>query len=110
MEQQNFSDKKHITVGIIIGIILLTLTAGIYAMAMLMVSVMVIGCVKSPPEWVYTIVFLGFPIPLIITSIVDSYLYIKRQRVIWIIFTPIIGLFLSCVIFLIWFIILTQYC
>ncbi|MBK8551991.1 MAG: hypothetical protein IPL53_13370 [Ignavibacteria bacterium] len=110
MEPQNSSERKRIIKGILIGIVIFLLSAGVFSMAILMVSVMVMGCTKSPPDWVYMIVFFGFPIPLIITSIVVPYLYIKRQRVIWMFFTPIAGLFLSCLTFLIWFLILTQYC
>jgi hypothetical protein len=110
LEQKNSEDRKRIFTGVLIGIILLILAAGIYSMAILMVSVMVMGCTKSPPEWVYLIVFIGLPLPLIISTILVPYLYIKKQRVIWMIFTPLAGLSLSGLIFLIWFIILTQYC
>jgi len=110
MEPNNTTERKRIVTGVLIGIIMLILAAGIYSMAILMVSVLVFGCTKSPPDWVYLIVFLGFPIPLIISTIAVPYLYIKRQRVIWMIFTPLVSLSLSCLLFLIWFLILTQYC
>lgn len=110
MEPNNTTQRKRIVTGVLIGIIMLILAAGIYSMAILMVSVLVFGCTKSPPDWVFMIVFLGFPVPLIISTISVPYLYIKRQRVIWIIFTPLVSLSLSCLLFLIWFLILTQYC
>ncbi len=110
MEPENSENRKRITTAVLIGIILLILAAGIYSMAILMVSVMVMGCTKSPPEWVYLIVFIGLPIPLIITTILIPYFYIQKKRAIWMIFTPLVGLSLCCMIFLIWFLILTQYC
>lgn len=110
MEPKNSDDRKRIITGVLIGFILLILAAGIYSMAILMVSVMVMGCTKSPPEWVYLIVFAGLPLPLIITSVLVPYFYIKRKRTIVIVFTPLVGLSLSCILFLIWFLILTQYC
>ncbi|MEP7146230.1 MAG: hypothetical protein ABI792_04385 [bacterium] len=110
MESITSSDRKRFLTGIFIGIGILILAALVTALAFLMVSVIVFGCTKSPPEWIYMFVFAGFPIPLIIISIVVPYLYIKRQRLLWMIFAPIAGLFLSCLIFFIWFLILTQYC
>lgn len=110
MEPNNSDERKRLITGILIGIILLILSAGIYSMAILMVSVMVMGCTKSPPEWVYLIVFAGLPLPLIITSILVPYFYIKRKRTILIVFTPLVGLSLCCILFFIWFLILTQYC
>jgi len=110
LESENFTDKKRIPIGISIGVIMLSLTAAATAVAIFMVSVMVFGCQKSPPEWVFMFVFIGFPIPLIISSIVTPYLYIKKQRAFWIILSLVGGVFLSCVIFFVWFLILTQYC
>ncbi len=110
METEITSDKKRVPIGIASGIVLLLLAARITALAFLMVSVMVFGCRKSPPEWVFMFVFIGFPIPLIISSIVTPYLYIKKQRAFWIILSLVGGVFLSCVIFFVWFLILTQYC
>ncbi|MEO8665289.1 MAG: hypothetical protein ABI462_07320 [Ignavibacteria bacterium] len=110
MESQNLSETKRIWTGIAIGVGLIILSAGACAMGFLMVSVLVFGCTKSPPEWLFMFVFLGLPIPLIATSIVVPYLYIKRQRTIWILFTPVVGVFLSVIIFFTFFIILTQYC
>ncbi|MEO6695701.1 MAG: hypothetical protein ABIY50_01345 [Ignavibacteria bacterium] len=110
MEPQISSDKNRIGFGIAIGIIMLFLAAGVTSLAILMVSVFIFGCTKSPPEWIYTFIFIGFPIPLVIASIVEPYLYIKRQRMFWQVLTPVFALFLSCLIFLIWFLILTRYC
>lgn len=110
MEPKNSENRKRIITAVLIGIILLIIAAGIYSMAILMVSVMVMGCMKSPPDWVYLIVFIGLPLPLIIATVLVPYLYIKKQRVIWMIFTPVAGISLSGLIFLIWFLILTQYC
>ncbi len=110
MDPQISSDKKRLTTGILIGVGLFILSAGVYAVAILMVSVMVFGCTKSPPEWVYLIVLIGFPIPLIFSSIIVPYLFIKRQRVIWIVLVSVAGIIFSIVIFFVWFLILTQYC
>jgi len=110
LEPNISSDRKRITTGVLIGFIMLILAAGIYSLAFLMVSVMVMGCTKSPPDWVFLIVLIGFPIPLIISSIAVPYIYIKRQKVILMIFTPLVCLSLSGLLFLIWFLILTQYC
>ncbi|HQY20980.1 MAG TPA: hypothetical protein PK294_10830 [Ignavibacteria bacterium] len=110
METHHSPDKKHIAKGILIGFIILILAAVAAGSAFLMVSVIVMGCVKSPPEWVYMLVLFGFPIPLIMTSIVVPYLYIKKQKVIWMVLTPVAGIILSCMIFFVWFLILTRYC
>lgn len=110
MEPENSANRKRITTAILIGIILLILSAGIYSMAILMVSVMVMGCTKSPPEWVYLIVFIGLPVPLIITTILVPYFYTQKKSAVWMIFTPLVGLSFCCMIFLLWFLILTQYC
>jgi len=110
MEPELSSDKKRVPIGITIGVVLLLLAAATTAAAFLMVSVMVMGCRKSPPEWIFMIVFIGFPIPLIISSIVTPYLYIIKQRAFWIVLSLVGGVFLSCVIYFVWFLILTQYC
>jgi len=110
MELRNSSDKKRVVIGIAMGAVFLLLAAGTTALAFLMVSVMVFGCRESPPEWVFMFVFIGFPIPLIISSIVTSYLYIKKQRTSWIILSLVGGVFMSCGIFFVWFLILTRYC
>ncbi|MEO8447408.1 MAG: hypothetical protein ABI528_07930 [bacterium] len=89
---------------------MLIISAGLYATAMLMVSVFVFGCRKSPPDWVFMIAFIGYPVPLIIASAVMPYLYIKKQKIIWTIITAVLAIFLSCIIFLIFFLVLTQYC
>jgi|GEM_PF-2436458 len=109
-ESDKFSAKKRIKTGILIGILLFFLAVGVYAAAMLMVSVMVMGCQKSPPEWVFEIVFIGFPLPLIFSSILTPYLYIKKLHKFWIFLSITLGIFLSCMIFFIWFLILTRYC
>lgn len=106
----NLSESKRIPSGILIGIVLLLLTGGATALAVFMVSILVFGCVQSPPDWLYTFMFAGFPLPLIITSVIVPYLYIKKQKTVRIILTIGSGVFLSCMIFLIWFLILTKYC
>lgn len=106
----NSPEKRRLLIGVSIGIILLILTGCIHALAILMVSVLVFGCTHSPPDWVYMIVFFGFPIPLIIASIVVPYLYIKKQKLIRMIVTLVAGIYLSCLIFLVWFLLLTRYC
>ncbi|MBS1552432.1 MAG: hypothetical protein JST15_10250 [Bacteroidetes bacterium] len=110
MEIKISNDRKRLFIAVSIGVVLLILSAGISSLAYFMVSILVFGCVKSPPDWVYLIIFIGFPVPLIISSIVVPYLYIKRQRTFWIILTIMSGVFISCMIFLIWFLILTRYC
>ena len=104
------NNRKRLLTGVLIGITLLILAAGASSLAFFMVSILVFGCTKSPPEWVYMLVFIGFPVPLIFASIVVPYLYIKSQRTIWIILALMSGIFISCLLFLIWFLILTQYC
>lgn len=110
MDSNTSNDRKRLLTGVLIGIILFTLAAGVSMLAFFMVSILVFGCTKSPPDWVYMLVFIGFPVPLVFASIIVPYLYIKRQRTIWIILTLMSGIFISCLLFLIWFLILTQYC
>jgi hypothetical protein len=102
--------KKRITTGVVSGIILVIISAGLYSIALFMASLLVFGCVKSPPDWVYMILFAGFPVPLLAASVTAPYLYIKKQHFMWIILSFASGIFLSCLIFLIWFLILTRYC
>ncbi len=103
-------DKTRRKTGILLGIFLFLLSVGFYGIALFMVSLSVFGCVKSPPDWIYLIVAVGFPIPLIITTIVVPYLYISRQKWPWIVLCIAAGIFLSCVVYLIFFITLTRYC
>ncbi|MBK6774189.1 MAG: hypothetical protein IPG78_19010 [Ignavibacteria bacterium] len=110
MDSVTSNTGNRLLKGVLIGIILFILAAGASSLAFFMVSILVFGCTKSPPDWVYLLVFLGFPIPLIFASIIVPYLYIKSQRTIWIILTLMSGIFISCLLFLIWFLILTQYC
>ena len=109
-ETKNSSEKKRILIGILFGVLLLILSAGFYALAIFMASLMLFGCVKSPPDWLYEILFIGFPIPLIFTSAIAPLLYIKEKKWPWIVLSIASGIFLSCLTFIIWFIILTQYC
>lgn len=104
------ADSKRITIGIVIGFLYLIVSAGLYALAIFMVSILVFACVHSIPDWVYMIVFIGFPLPLVFSSIIVPILYIKRKRWQWILLTTVAGIFLSCVVFLVWFITLTQNC
>ncbi|MBK9330926.1 MAG: hypothetical protein IPM96_00645 [Ignavibacteria bacterium] len=110
MNENAANDRSRILTGIITGIVLLFLTAGATSLAVFMVSILVFGCTHSLPEWLYYIVFFGVPLPLIFTSIIVPYLYIKKQKAVWIILSLISGILLSCFIFFIWFLILTQYC
>ncbi len=109
-EQVIQSEKKRLIIGISLGVLLLIIAAGIYAAGIMMASMFVFGCVKSPPDWLYGIFFIGFPIPLVFISIIVPLLYIKRQRWMWIVLSIFSGIFLSGLVFLIWFLILTQYC
>lgn len=104
------NDTGRIIGGVAIGILLLLLTAGASALSMFMVSILVFGCVKSPPDWVFSIVFIGFPVPLIISSIIIPYLFIKKMKYGYMMITAIAGILMSCLIFIIWFLILTKYC
>jgi len=104
------SEKKRLTVGIIWGVVLILLSGGTYALAIFMASLLLFGCMHSPPEWHYEILFVGFPIPLVFASIIVPLLYIKKQKWPWIVLTIVGGVFLSCLIFFIWFLILTKYC
>ncbi|MBK6507157.1 MAG: hypothetical protein IPG02_16235 [Ignavibacteria bacterium] len=101
---------NRILAGVAIGILLLLLTAGASALSMFMVSLLVFGCVTSPPDWIYSIVFIGFPLPLIISSIIIPYMFIKKMKVAYIMITGVAGLIMSCMIFFVWFLILTRYC
>lgn len=102
--------RKRQIKGILAGIFLLIVSAGIYSIAVFSVSILVFGCVKSPPDWLYLFFFAGFPLPLIIASFAAPVIYVKNLNKIWIVLTLAGSLFLSCLIFLIWFLILTQYC
>lgn len=111
MESENNSEsRKRILIGILIGIILLIVTGGIYALAIFFVSILVFACMQSPPDWVYMIVFVGFPIPMIISSIVIPYQFFKKKKWAWMILCFFLGLFFSALIYLIWFLIMSQYC
>ena len=106
----NNTDTNRKFAGVAIGIVLLLLTAGAYALSMFMVSLLVFGCVTSPPDWVYSIVFIGFPAPLIVSSIIIPYMFIKRMKVAYMMITGVAGIIMSCMIFFVWFLILTRYC
>jgi hypothetical protein len=110
LKEESVFDSKRILTGILLGIFLLALTAGASALSIFMVSLLVFGCVQSPPEWVYSIVFFGFPIPLIFSSIIIPYMFIKRVKVTYIMITGVAGVIMSCMIFFVWFLILTRYC
>ena len=103
-------NKKRRLVGVSSGILFFILSAGFYAVAVFMVGTTVLGCPESPPEWLYMIVVIGFPIPLLITTFLVPYLFIKRKKWPLIVLTIVAGIFMSCIIYLIFFIILTQYC
>lgn len=110
MNNNSAIDRSRLLTGIITGIVMLLLTAGITSLVIFMVSILVFGCQQIPPDWLYYIVFFGVPLPLILTSVIVPYLYIKRQKPVWIILSAIAGLIISCFVFFIWFLILTQYC
>ncbi|MBL8008386.1 MAG: hypothetical protein JNJ56_12715 [Ignavibacteria bacterium] len=110
MDDKTACMRKRLVKGILAGIFLFVVSAGLYSLAVFSVSILVFGCVKSPPDWLYLIIFAGFPLPLLISSVTAPVIYIKNLNKIWIVLTLAGGLFLSCLIFLIWFLILTQYC
>ncbi|MEZ4824504.1 MAG: hypothetical protein R2942_19795, partial [Ignavibacteria bacterium] len=92
------------------GILLLIFSAIMSAFAIFSLTFMVFGCVKSPPDWLYLILVLGFPLPLIFGSIIIPYLYIQHKKFLWILLSFVISIFLSILIYIVWFLILTQYC
>lgn len=103
-------DKKRIFYALIIGTFLIILSAALYAVAVFMVSMLVFACRESLPDWLYATIFAGFPVPLIYVSIVIPYLYYIRKSWTYLMFNAGAGLFMSGLIFLIWFLILTKYC
>ncbi len=107
---ESVHDSKRVLLGILLGILLLVITSGVSALSVFMVSLLVFGCVSSPPDWLFSVIFFGFPIPLVISSILIPYLYIKRSKASLIVLSAVSGLFSSCMIFFVWFLLLTRYC
>lgn len=110
MDDNSDGLRKRQVKGILAGVFLFVVSSGLYYLAVLFVSILIFGCVKSLPDWLYLIIFAGFPIPLLIASVTAPVVYIKNLNKIWIVLILAGGLFLSCLIFIVWFLILTQYC
>ncbi|MBV6478407.1 MAG: hypothetical protein HGGPFJEG_01162 [Ignavibacteria bacterium] len=106
------SQNKKINIYAIIftGIFLIAISAAIYSLAVFFMGILVFGCLNSPPDWIYLIVIVGIPIPLLISDLFSVYLLYKQQNYLWIVLTVVSGIFISAVVYLLWFIIMSRYC
>lgn len=110
MSYDKGNSGRKITGAVLIGIGLLVVSGLFYSAALFMMSVLVFGCINSPPSIIYSAVILVFPVPLIIASILTGYFYFRELRPAVMTFTYLGGIALSSIIFIIWFIVMMNYC
>ena len=107
---QDSESKANLINSILFCFLLIAISAGVYSLALFFMGILVFGCLNIPPDWIYLIIIIGIPIPLLISDIIAVYFFYNKKSVLLILLSIFGGILLTALIFLIWFFVMANYC